>query len=162
MKLSIATAHNVDSTTSSVVPLVIEYSVHVVDFIFSTALHLTKAADFRSGGFTSQSHLGPRALQWRQSHSAWMVCIAGGEVCLPSSFIVTLMVLMFMCIQQLSPKVETALLQQCPLPICTNDAHKFCMCLHQRVSSQSVDIFAQHSLHRHCFTPIKVNLIEIT
>ncbi len=31
-------------------------------FCISTALHLTKAADFRSGGFTSQSHLGHHAL----------------------------------------------------------------------------------------------------
>ena len=121
MKLSTATARNVNSTTSSVVPLVIGYTVHVVGFAFSTALHLTKAADFRSGGFTSQSHLGPRALQWRQSHSAWMVCIAGGEVCLPSSFLVTLM------IQQLPSKVDTALLQQCTLPICMDLTDKLCM-----------------------------------
>ena len=127
MKLSTATARNVNSTTSSVVPLVIGYTVHVVGFAVSTALHLTKAADFRSGGFTSQSQLGPHALQWRQSHSAWMECIAGGEVCLPAPHTVTLTVLTLTVIQPLASYAEIALLQQCTLPICMYHADKFCM-----------------------------------
>ncbi len=107
----------------------------------STALHLTKAADSRSGGFTSQSHLGHHALQWRQSHSAWMVCIAGGEVRLPSSISIShadgadvdIVAATFAMCKGCS---------LCTLLVCINHAHKLCAQPVMQVSAPESEIIS--------------------